>query len=272
MNEPKRKTLGVAFGSGGIRGLAHVGVLQSLIRHDIPIDYIAGTSIGAWVGGLYALKKNIFLLEDATVGYQKEKLGALIEFTTKGGVIRGKKMRKFLHTWFEGNNFSDTQLPFTAVAADLVSGEEVLLNEGELELAVQASMAIPVMFKPIEHQGKLLVDGGIVNPVPDDVVRKMGADVVLAINLDTFTHIGDFSPETVTLRNTAGRSFFLVRHYLAQYCQNDSDIIVEPDIELHGPRVWKEYFTNAKLQQIVQAGEKAMEEKIPELQQCLNSI
>lgn len=264
-----RKTVGLALGSGGIRGLAHIGVLRSLIRHNIPIHSIAGTSIGAWVGGLYALTQDMHLLEDVTVGYQREKMRAMLELGIKGGFIRGKKMRLFLQNWFGDYTFADCAIPFSAIAADLITGKEAQFFDGPLVPAIQSSMAIPVLFAPIQYNNMLLVDGGIINPVPDDAVREMGADIVVAVNLDRYADIGVISAEQLTMRKAAARSHYILRHYLAQYSQSSADVLIEPRIELMGMKVWRQYFAKNNITQIIHAGEQEMEAHIPKLRALL---
>ncbi|OGY88063.1 MAG: hypothetical protein A2233_04595 [Candidatus Kerfeldbacteria bacterium RIFOXYA2_FULL_38_24] len=260
--QKSRKKIGIAFGSGGVRGLAHIGALRCLLDNNIPIDYLAGTSVGAWVASLYGLHQDFAQVEMATVGYQKEKMRAMIEPTVKGGLIKGKKIEAFLQQWFGNTIFENTKIPTTVVAADLVSGKEVLFATGPITTAVRASMAIPFIFAPVHYQNMILVDGGIVNPVPDDVVRKMGADVVIAINLDRFTDAEDFSTKKLSLRNVAGRSYFIARHTLAAQSQITADVIIEPHMTSLGFKVWKEYFGKKKLYPLVTAGYKAMNEKI----------
>jgi NTE family protein len=226
----KRKKLGVALGSGGSRGLYHVGVLKTLEKNNIPIDYLAGSSIGAWVAGHYALHKNVAELEELTSGRRIEKLMSLFEFSFSGGVIGGKKLERLLNDWLDHGTFSSTKIPFRAVATNLATGEEVVFKSGNLAFALRASMAIPVAFKPVPYRKGLLVDGGISNPVPDDIVRKMGADVVLAVDLmdEAYSAPLFLKKKTLTIIEILESSLDILCRHLAMATTKDADIILRP--------------------------------------------
>ena len=181
-----RKTVGLALGSGGIKGLAHVGAIKALKRHNIPIDYIAGTSIGAWVGAHYAIYKDIKKLETFTLGKKKEKLHSMFELTLKGGFIKGNKVQHLFEQWLEDAEFQNAQIPLRIVATELINGGEIVFSTGKIAPALRASMGVPSIFAPFEYNDMILVDGGICNPVPADIVRKMGADIVISVNLDNY--------------------------------------------------------------------------------------
>ena len=183
----KKKGLkfGLALGSGSARGLAHVGVIQALEVYHIPIDMIAGTSIGSVIGSLYAAGASIDQLEEAALSMKKSKTFSLIDPTLPhSGLISGKKIEKMLNGLaLKGKTFDDLRIPFAAVATDVESGVEVILNQGKLIDAVRASISIPGIFTPVKFQDYYLVDGGVVDPVPVDVLQKMGADVIIAVSL-----------------------------------------------------------------------------------------
>ena len=183
----KKKELkfGLALGSGSARGLAHVGVIQALEAYHIPIDMIAGTSIGSVIGSLYAAGASIDQLEEAALSMKKSKTFSLIDPTLPhSGLISGKKIEKMLNGLaLKGKTFDDLRIPFAAVATDVESGVEVILNQGKLIDAVRASISIPGIFTPVKYQDYYLVDGGVVDPVPVDVLQKMGADVIIAVSL-----------------------------------------------------------------------------------------
>jgi len=183
----KKKGLkfGLALGSGSARGLAHVGVIQVLEAYGIPIDIIAGTSIGSVVGSLYAAGASIDQLEEAALSMKKSTTLFLIDPTLPhSGLISGKKIEEMLNDLaLEDKTFDDLKIPFAAVATDVESGAEVILNQGKVIDAVRASISIPGIFTPVKYQNYYLVDGGVVDPVPVDVVQKMGADIIIAVSL-----------------------------------------------------------------------------------------
>ncbi|MCX6796247.1 MAG: patatin-like phospholipase family protein, partial [Candidatus Falkowbacteria bacterium] len=184
MAEQKRKKVGLALGSGGVRGLAHIGVLRALIKNNIPIDYIAGCSVGAFIGSYYALYQDLDKLIRTTLDNKREKLAALLEPTWRGGIIKGEKVFELFKKYFGEAEFKDTKIPLRIVATDLASGEREVFSQGKIVDAVRASTAVPYVFAPFIQGDKILVDGGISNPVPDNIVKAMGAEVVIAVNLD----------------------------------------------------------------------------------------
>ncbi|MFC1598139.1 patatin-like phospholipase family protein [Patescibacteria group bacterium] len=269
MEKKPRKTVGLALGSGGGRGIAHVGVIKALVRNNIPIDYIAGTSIGAWAGTFYGIHQDIAALEKTTLGYKKDKFLAMFEPSRKG-VIKGKKMERLLHQWLGDVRFEDLKIPVTVVTTDLVTGLEVDISTGPVVPAVRASMSIPVVVEPLKYDGKVLVDGGLINPLPDDVVRKMGADIVIAVNLDKYVTAEELTDENISLSAIALRSSHIIRHYLAEYSHNDTDILIEPEIKGVGMQLWKKFFTDSNIVSLVDIGEKATEQYIPQIKGMFN--
>lgn len=265
----KRKKIGLALGSGAVRGLVHVGVIKTFIKNNIPIDFMAGSSVGAWIAAHYGLYQNIIRLEEYTVKKKKEKLYTLLEPSLKGGIIKGQKMENLLNGWLNQANFSDTKIPIRIVATDLLNGEPVILDKGNLAFAARASMSIPTLFKPVEYKKTLLVDGGVCNPVPDDVVREMGADVVVSINLDNYRN-RELNKDKLSLTNAVDKSFDIMRYYLASYSLKNSDFIIEPkfkDIELTS---WTSYFTKDIGYRLVALGEKEARRIIKPLKKLAN--
>jgi len=207
--------IGLALSGGGAKGMAHIGVLQKLEEWDIPVDYVAGTSMGAVVGGLYAAGLSADEIEEAVLSIdwtdllqdeperkfrdfrrkEDDRHYLLdIEFGLKGmrlstslGYLQGQKLNNMLRNFTQRAagivDFDELPVPFRAVATDIVTGEMVVLAEGDLPAAIRASMAIPGVFTPVEIDGRLLVDGGTTRNMPVDVVRAMGADIVIAIDI-----------------------------------------------------------------------------------------
>ena len=176
---------GLALGSGSARGLAHVGVIQVLEAYGIPIDIIAGTSIGSVVGSLYATGASIDQLEEAALSMKKSTTLSLLDpALPHSGLISGNKIVEMLNDLaLKDKTFDDLKIPFAAVATDVESGAEVILTQGKVVDAVRASISIPGIFTPVKYQDYYLVDGGVVDPVPVDVVQKMGADIIIAVSL-----------------------------------------------------------------------------------------
>lgn len=176
--------IGLALGSGSARGWAHIGVLRALDEAGIKIDYIAGTSIGALVGAVYSSGR-MDELEDTVRKFNWKQTASMLDIVfPKSGLIDGKKVSAFVQDFIIEGNIEDMSIPFCAVAADLRSGKEIQLNSGNIVEAVRASVSIPGIFTPARKGDMFLLDGGLVNPVPVSVVRKMGADFVIAVDLN----------------------------------------------------------------------------------------
>lgn len=176
--------IGLALGSGSARGLAHLGVIRALEEAGIKIDYIAGTSIGALVGAVYA-SGSIDSLESTFQKFDWKKMVSFFDVVfPKSGLIDGAKISDLVRTLVNTEAIESLLIPFCAVATDIQSGEEVVISQGDLIEAVRASLAVPGIFTPVRSNGLLLVDGGLVNPVPVSVARAMGADIVIAVDLN----------------------------------------------------------------------------------------
>lgn len=180
----KRKTLGLALGAGGWKGLAHIGVIKVLVKNNIPIDYLAGSSAGALIGGLYAALRDIYQVERiAKKLTYRDLASALADPRMFSGMFKGEKMVKFLTGLVGEVNIEDLPIPFSAVTTNLLTGQTSPIMKGNLARAIRASSSIPFVFQPVTHKGQHYVDGAISMPVPVKIVQNMGADVVLAVNL-----------------------------------------------------------------------------------------
>lgn len=177
--------IGLVLGSGSARGLAHVGVILALEAYNIPIDIIAGTSIGSVIGSLYASGATIKQLEEMALSIKMSKTLFMLDSTfPHSGLISGDRIEKMLNQFaLKDKTFDDLSISFAAVATDVESGAKVILNQGKVIDAVRASIAIPGIFTPVKYGDYYLVDGGVVDPVPVDVVQMMGADIIIAVSL-----------------------------------------------------------------------------------------
>ncbi|MEO1132153.1 MAG: patatin-like phospholipase family protein [Cyanobacteria bacterium J06639_1] len=176
--------VGLALGSGGARGWAHIGAIRALQEANIPVEFVAGTSIGAFVGALYAADA-LDDLEDFALDLDWRMVVSLLDvvFPTRG-LLDGEKVYDLLEDNLLDLCIENSKIPFCCVATDLEQGREVRLSEGCMVDAVRASISIPGVFTPVKLNDRFLVDGGLVNPVPVNAVRDMGADVAIAINLN----------------------------------------------------------------------------------------
>ena len=178
-----RPKIGLALGSGVARGWAHIGVLKAMEARGIVPDVVAGTSVGAVVGAAY-VTGSLDRLENWTKTLSKISFFRFLDFKLRGaGLFGGRKLHEQMTKSFGEVNIEDLEIPFTAIGTELMSGHEVWLRDGPLIDAVQASFALPGVFEPFCHNGRWIVDGALVNPVPVSVCRAMGAELVIAINL-----------------------------------------------------------------------------------------
>ncbi len=178
------KTLGLALGSGGSRGVAHAGFLFALEEAGVKPDYIAGCSMGSVVGGCYASGMTAGEIKDAILSFKaRDILDLTPAVITKMSLLRGKKVRDLLLEYVKVKNIEEMPIPFRCVATELYSGKLHVFDKGDAALAIQASSTIPTVFRPVESDGMMFVDGGCLCRVPVKTVKDMGADVVVAVDV-----------------------------------------------------------------------------------------
>lgn len=246
------KKIGLALGSGGSRGLAHIGVIKCLLENGIHIDYIAGTSAGSLVGGLFAAWNDISRVERIfqDVDY-KTMIQILFDPWSAEGLIKGEKFTKFIQDNLGDTNIQDLPIRFSAVATDSVTGHPHIFNSGSLSTAIRASCSLPVIFSPLKVNEEVLVDGGVSIPVPVSVVRDMGADIIIAVNV----YNGLFPNHQPNILS----SMYSLLFNLAKADCLSADTVIEPNIHSINPID----FIGAK--NLVDVGYKSTLEKIPEI-------
>lgn len=263
-----RKTIGLALGSGAYRGFAHIGVIRSLEKHNIPIDYLSGASIGAWAAAYYAFSKDISTLEKDLIDNQKENLSLLFDFGWTAGLISGEKFVAYLTKKLQGCQFSNLQIPLQIVTTNLVDGRPYIFSDGDVALAVRASCSVPLVFKALRYEDKLLVDGGLSNPVPNDIVRAMGADIVIGVNL---YNQNEFQKRKYTESNIVVRSTMIVLASLSRAAAVQADITIEPDTSaLVGESNLSKYFNKKTADELIRIGEEAADRAIPAIKKLLD--
>lgn len=255
MAEPK---IGLALGSGGARGLAHIGVLKALEREKIPISMIAGSSIGSLVGAFYASGQNI----DAMVKIsQKFKRKYFIDVTIpKLGFIMGNRIKEFIRVFTFHKNIEDLPIPLAIIATDLHTGEKVILREGPIAEAVRASISIPGIFIPENYQGRLLVDGGVSDRVPVSVVKDMGADIIIAVDVAGLKQ----NAEITNIYDVILQSLDIMQVELSEARALQSDIYILPPVENYSSYAFAEF------EQLILKGEEATKKDIPKIKQLID--
>jgi NTE family protein len=179
--------LALVLGSGGARGFAHIGVLKVCEREGLPVDLIVGTSIGALIGGAYASGMTAGEMEEVALSMRMWRLLSLADpGHSSAALMDGSRVEKLVRKLVGDRTFADTRVSFACVAVDMAAEQQVVLREGDLASAIRASISTPIIFAPVNRDGRLLVDGAVLNPMPVDVARELGARAVVAVtNLGT---------------------------------------------------------------------------------------
>ena len=252
-----RPRIGVALGGGFARGIAHIGVLRVLEENNIPVDLLAGTSVGALVGSAYAAGTALTELE-----YQ----GMLTHFRDFGrwtisrmGMATNERLETYLRRFTSKRTFEELKIPLAIVATDIITGQTVYFTAGELARPLRASCAFPGLFMPVEYDGRVLVDGFLTEAVPTEALRQMGADVVIAVHLDP----GQPDERPKNTIEVISRSFSIIQEQSPQRWVRYADIILRPEVkEIH----WDDF---QRTPDLVAAGVAAAQLALPEIRAAL---
>lgn len=259
--QKKRPKIGLVLSGGGARGFAHIGVLKALEENRIPVDYIAGASMGALIGSLYATGKTPAEMQELVETLDWDKLlsgspsykelsfrrkqdrrnlpkslslsGRSVKNLTLPNSLNpgheiGLEIDRLFLPYSEVDNFDNLPIPFRTVATDLLNAETFVLKSGSLQQSLRASLAVPAVFSPVEIDGKFLADGGILNNIPTDIVKDMGADIIIVVNIET--QIGDRSSLN-TLLGALGQTFIIATIENSLRSLREADFIIAPDLK-----------------------------------------
>jgi len=269
----KEKKIGLALGSGAARGLAHIGVLAVLEKEGIHIDMIAGTSMGAFVGALYAQGKNASELEKVAEYWGSKRLSLLADpALSKTCLVRGRKIDDMLKTILGDKEFDDLVIPFTCIAADIWTGEEVAIQDGLVWKGVKASGTVPVILKASKREGRYLVDGAIANPLPVSILKEMGADFVIAVNTtpgiqDRLRGNGinrkEIKAREPNIINVIMQLVHIINYRGLQSSLAEADIVIEPQVVHIG---WGDFH---RAHECIIQGRLAAQASIPEIRRTI---
>ncbi|MFC4076436.1 patatin-like phospholipase family protein [Salinithrix halophila] len=241
----ERPRVGLALGSGGARGLAHIGVLKVLRAEGIPVDLVAGSSIGSLVGVMFANGVDLEMMEKLAIHLKRKHW---LDLTVpRRGFVTGAKVKEMVRLLTHGKNLEELPLPTAVVATDLVKGERVVFRSGPIDIAVRASISIPGIFEPVIHEGRTLVDGGVIDRIPITVVKEMGADVIIAVDVVPRTttakidHIFDVITQTLSV---------MEREILNQRLLG-ADVLIHPDLTEISPTAF------TRVEECIRRGEEA---------------
>lgn len=266
--------LGMALSGGGARGLAHIGVLKVLEHEGISVDCLAGTSMGGLIAAAYAIGMSAAdLAQEARRMAKARRLLALADPSLlRRGLFHGQRIMEYLASLLGDRTFDDLRIPVSLVAVDLNSQQQVILSQGRVVDAVRATIAIPGIFAPLERDNQLLVDGGVLNNLPTDVVRGMNADVVIAVDVHAVASAGLFTKSGECRRTPGGpaetldilwRSLNLMLVEIERFrlAQAPPDVLICPAI----PEDVNAFTSFARAEEIIAAGERAAEAALPEI-------
>jgi NTE family protein len=228
--------VGLVLGGGAARGIAHIGVLEVLEREGIPIDLIAGTSAGALVGALYCRELNALQVKKQAMALDWVGLTSLIDLTLpKNGFISGRRVTGLLKRLMGDVRFEDLSIPLACVAADIIRGDEVVMQEGSVLEAVRASISIPIIFSVVKKDDRYLVDGGLVNPVPVSVAKQMGADFIIAVDVtpdkaERAAFLTKHREKEPSFLQVVLQSIYISTYYSAHKVSEGADEVIHPQL------------------------------------------
>lgn len=254
----KKPVVALVLGSGGARGYAHIGVIEALEKQGIRPDFIVGTSAGSIVGSIYASGKSAQQLHQIALDL---KVNDVRDFKVgKKGFFDGKKVEEYINKLVDGQSLENLKIPMYVVATQLKDGNKTIFNHGDTGLAVRASVTIPSMFAPTLIDGKEYVDGGLVSPVPVNIARDLGADVIIAVDIlaqPKYT-------ETNNMWGLFNQNINIMQNTLAAEELRNADIVIQPDL-----REKAHIFDLSTRESTIRAGEDATQLKMKQIQSVL---
>ncbi|KYC69605.1 patatin-like phospholipase family protein [Heyndrickxia coagulans] len=252
-----RPKIGLALGSGGARGFAHIGVLKVFEEEGIPVDMISGSSIGALVAALYGAGRTVREMELLSGAFKRKyyldfKIG-------KMGLISGKRIEDLIRLLVHGKKLEELNPPVAVVAANLSNGEKTVFRKGPVAEAVRSSISIPGIFVPKKIKGHLFVDGGVADRVPVSVVKEMGAELLVGVDVSAMKK----EAEIRHIYDVIMQSIDIMQMELAESRKTEAHVSIRPDVSMYSSMA----FTNAG--QIIKIGEEAAKQSVIEIQQLL---
>lgn len=260
-NRVVRPRVGLALSGGAARGMAHVGVLRVLEENGIPIDMVAGTSAGAIVGGAYAAGLSVEEIAQFGLSLRWRDMGRMT--LSRLGLQSNQRLEEFMRVHLPRSRFEELELPFAAVATDLTTGDVVVMSEtGDVPFAIRASCAIPGWYVPVtDETGRQLVDGGLVANLPASEARALGADIVIAVDVNS--EGAKFMGPPRSALGIVMQSMMVIQRTVVRHQSVDADVMIRP---LVGHLRWDEV---RRAQEFIDAGEEAARLAVPEIKQIL---
>jgi len=259
---PTRPTIGLALSGGAARGIAHVGVLRALTENQIPIDYVAGTSAGSLVGGAWASGIPLDEIENIGLNLRWRDIGRVT--MSRLGVQSNDRLEAYLRSRLPVTRFEELPIPLAVVATDLDSGTPVVMRDhGDVAFAIRASCAIPGWYVPVpDEEGRQLVDGGLVAVIPSNVCRSLGAEIVIAVDVNAEGAL--FLGPSQSVIGVVLQSMLVVQRTASLYHQAAADMVIKPKV---GHIRWDEL---ARAKELVDAGYQAGLESISRIRELID--
>jgi NTE family protein len=257
---PKPAKVAVVLGAGASKGFAHIGVLKILESHRIPIHMVVGTSVGSFVGSLYAYGYSPYDLQAIAFALQKDDVADYI--IPDNGFIKGEKLENFINNKVKYTTIDKFKIPFYAVATNIQTGQEMVFGRGNAGRAVRASCSIPGVFNPVMIGDKAYVDGGVVSPVAIDVARRFGADVVIAVDISA--SLSSAAPKGTI--ETIMQAIDIMYNKMAVIQLRSADVVIKPKVG----NIGSSDFT--KRHEAIMEGEKAAVEAMPAINQIITRL
>jgi len=251
------KKVALVLGGGAARGFAHIGALKVFKAENISFDLIVGTSIGSLIGASYALGHSFERLEERAMKFTMKDL--LDVSLSRMGLAAGNKLNSLVQWVLDGKTFSDLSIPLAVITTDIESGQELVYQTGKLCDVIRASCALPGIFKPVELEGKILVDGGIKDNVPVKVARDLGANKVIAVDVGYYIRKGHMN----NMLDIILQSIQIMGEELNIYQSWEADILIKPDLK----NIDQLAFDRAK--EAIEAGAEAAKRAVPEIKEML---
>jgi len=257
---PKPAKIGLVLGAGASKGFAHIGVLKVLESHKIPVHMIVGTSVGSFVGSLYAYGYDAYQLQTMAFSLQREDLIDLM--IPDNGFVRGEKLENYVNWALKNTTIEKLQIPFYAVATNIRTGEEIVFGVGNTGMAVRASCSIPGVFQPAKISDGTYVDGGVVSPLAIDAARKQGADVVIAVDISSSL---DSSVPRSTI-DTILQSINIMYAKISVIQLSKADVVIRPNVGYIGSSDF------SRRHEAILEGEKAAMAALPDINAIISKL
>lgn len=259
MASKQKPKIGLALGSGGARGFAHIGVLKVLEEHSISVDMVAGSSMGSFIGAVYANNIQPHMMEKLAMNLKRKHW---LDLTVPNmGLVSGQKIKELIRLLTHGKKIEELPKPLAIVATDIENGERVVFREGPIDVAVRASISIPGIFVPERVGERLLVDGGVIDRVPITVTREMGADIVLAVDVG---HI-DKKMKVTSIFDVIAQAIDVMEREIFRHRILSADLVIRPDVGHHSS------INYTGIEEIIAEGERAALENVDRIKELIEN-